>query len=884
MQAEPLPDVAVVVPVHRQPGLLAEALDSVLRQEGIAAHAVVVDDGCPFPETRTVALALARAHPGRIAYLRRANGGLSAARNTGIEFALAAWPGCRALYLLDADNRLHPGFLARALALLDASPPETGWIYPDFDIFGRPGNWSARGPYSLLLHLRENLCEAGSLVRRSVFEQGARFDETMRQGYEDWDFWLQAAGAGFVGRHLPCSGFQYRRRMDSMLAASERDRAGILAHMQQKHAALLTPRALIALAEREAPPLLLLRAGSETAELRADPTPAGDAAALHLPQATAWRRLLDALEAPAAAALPPVVAFAEPAALAALDQAGLLRNLLWHVRILLRDDHLVALHLEAGAAGEIRVATRRDAGAEARPGAAPLLFVRSAVLGEAAREARRGWLASVGGAAPKPRLGLLRVTLPAAPPQAAGGPLPALFAAAAALRRELARRRGAILPDWRPDGRISRAHAAELLLQPWDIGVPWPGTRPGRAREIGLLLPLFSFGGVERVVTHYAEVLRRHGWTPHLFVTGATEALLPDASPFASVNFLHMPEAEWPDGRATHLGAAASGFAGRAGAQDALGLLVAMDAVLATHSLAGHGLAPRLRRLGVATYVGLHVAERGAFGQPDGNPHIALGYEHAYAGFVVVSRQMRDWCAARGVPADKVLLVPNAPGYPADPERLAAALAAREGRRAGPLRVLFLGRLDPQKGIDRLAALVRRTAGGAIAWRVLGRGVLGQEADALADAGLAPEPPAMTPEALDAAYAWADVVVLPSRFEGVPLTLLEAQRFGCVVLATDVGAVREVVTDGVDGVLVRGTLPEDALVETFVRHLEGLAADPGRVARLGRAAAARAAALDWERAMAPWLAHLEAMAAARQAGATPAGAGRGDGDRPSPMR
>jgi hypothetical protein len=84
--------------------------------------------------------------------------------------------------------------------------------------------------------------------------------------------------------------------------------------------------------------------------------------------------------------------------------------------------------------------------------------------------------------------------------------------------------------------------------------------------------------------------------------------------------------------------------------------------------------------------------------------------------------------------------------------------------------------------------------------------------------------------------------------------------------------------------LVRGTLPEDALVETFVRHLEGLAADPGRVARLGRAAAARAAALDWERAMAPWLAHLEAMAAARQAGATPAGAGHGDGDRPRPMR
>jgi glycosyltransferase involved in cell wall biosynthesis len=104
--------IGVIIPAHRQPGLLAEAIASVLAQEGApSAAAVVVDDGCPYPETSRTAVSMAAAHPGRVFALRRRNGGLAAARNTGIEFALAAFPALRALFCLDADNRLHPRFL-----------------------------------------------------------------------------------------------------------------------------------------------------------------------------------------------------------------------------------------------------------------------------------------------------------------------------------------------------------------------------------------------------------------------------------------------------------------------------------------------------------------------------------------------------------------------------------------------------------------------------------------------------------------------------------------------------------------------------------------------------------------------------------------------------
>ena len=102
--------------------------------------------------------------------------------------------------------------------------PEVGWVYPNIDMFGQEWNSDYSGEYSVLRHLEENICEAGSLVRRAVFERGARFDESMRLGFEDWDFWLGAIERGFRGKHLENFGFRYRRRPESMLSDSERDR------------------------------------------------------------------------------------------------------------------------------------------------------------------------------------------------------------------------------------------------------------------------------------------------------------------------------------------------------------------------------------------------------------------------------------------------------------------------------------------------------------------------------------------------------------------------------------------------------------------------------------------------------------------------------------
>ncbi|WP_457302975.1 glycosyltransferase, partial [Phyllobacterium sp. P5_D12] len=181
------------------------------------------------------------------------NGGLSSARNYGIEFALRNFPNLEAVYFLDADNRITPTAIRDILGFMK-SDDKVDWIYPNIDKFGIEWNGNYTTQYSRLLHLTfDNICEAGSLVSRRMLDAGVRFDESMKAGFEDWDFWLQAIGRGFLGANYPFFGFEYRQRAESMLRDSNRTREGILTYIRQKHKKLFAAETLLAWEHEETP-------------------------------------------------------------------------------------------------------------------------------------------------------------------------------------------------------------------------------------------------------------------------------------------------------------------------------------------------------------------------------------------------------------------------------------------------------------------------------------------------------------------------------------------------------------------------------------------------------------------------------------------------------
>jgi glycosyltransferase involved in cell wall biosynthesis len=208
-----------------------------------------------------------------------------------------------------------------------------------------------------------------------------------------------------------------------------------------------------------------------------------------------------------------------------------------------------------------------------------------------------------------------------------------------------------------------------------------------------------------------------------------------------------------------------------------------------------------------------------------GHPYLALAYEHAYDYVLTCSQKMADWLLGMGVPSAKLCAIPNAHGYVVseqERDRIVAARHAFDGTRK--LRVLFIGRFDRQKGLERAVkqAQLAATNGLAIEWRFVGSRVVGDDVDEATAKTLASlsVPAAYETRKLNEHFAWADILFVPSHWEGLPLTILEAMRLGCVPFATRVGAVEEAIADGINGLLIQD-YNDQTVHDTFREILKG---------------------------------------------------------------
>lgn len=201
------PTVSVVIPCYNLGEYLDEAVQSVLDQTYQDFEILIVDDGSTDERTRAL---LASYERPRTRVVRTENRGLSAARNSG-----AAMTSGRYLCMLDADDRLEPSYMQRSVEVLDAEP-DVAFVSHWLRTFGDE-EWTWQ-PESCELPdlLNTNTINGAALVRRDAFLAGGGFDETLREGFEDWDFWITLVERGFRGRILREILFNYRRRADSM--------------------------------------------------------------------------------------------------------------------------------------------------------------------------------------------------------------------------------------------------------------------------------------------------------------------------------------------------------------------------------------------------------------------------------------------------------------------------------------------------------------------------------------------------------------------------------------------------------------------------------------------------------------------------------------------
>jgi len=187
---------------------------------------------------------------------------------------------------------------------------------------------------------------------------------------------------------------------------------------------------------------------------------------------------------------------------------------------------------------------------------------------------------------------------------------------------------------------------------------------------------------------------------------------------------------------------------------------------------------------------------------------------------------------ARLVPADRIRLIDN--GVRTELFRRA------DGTALAPPRVLYAGLLTPRKGLlDLLDASTLLHERGIAHELVLVGGTPDEGGDAEAVVRSAANGHARVlgprqPELMPSVYAEADVFCLPSWWEAMPLSVLEAMAAGLPVVASDVGDVGRAVDDGETGFLVP---PRDP--EVLAQALEKLLTDPALRRRMGDAGQAR---------------------------------------------
>ncbi|HEX4807258.1 MAG TPA: DUF2304 family protein [Conexibacter sp.] len=247
-QASPSdPRVAVIIPCYNDGAVVREAIGSIEEREPV--EVVVVDDGSDDPGTLDV---LARLEADGTRVVRRENGGLAAARATGLDATRAPL-----VYPLDADDLLDPGALG-ALADTLERHPQAGFAWGDYTLFGdydgsyrAPSRWL---PWTLTY---VNPYPVSSMFRRSVLQQagdwrGAPGAQLVgAHGYEDWDLWLRLVKLGVEGVYAGRS--IYRRRLHGgsrLLAHARKRHQDLYRELVERNAEVFERRTLLRGSER----------------------------------------------------------------------------------------------------------------------------------------------------------------------------------------------------------------------------------------------------------------------------------------------------------------------------------------------------------------------------------------------------------------------------------------------------------------------------------------------------------------------------------------------------------------------------------------------------------------------------------------------------------
>lgn len=194
MRKLPLPIVSVIIPNFNYHDFVTSAIDSVQNQTLTNFECIIVDDGSTDNSVQLIKSAIAKDK--RFRLIEKQNGGVSSARNLGIEKAKAPFISC-----LDADDYMLPEFLELCVSAMQVDRG-LGITYSSLQINGNGIAHSFPPAFSWdRFKNRDNQIPSLCVFRKEAWERAGKF-RTYRQPAEDADLYMRIAAIGYRCRKV----------------------------------------------------------------------------------------------------------------------------------------------------------------------------------------------------------------------------------------------------------------------------------------------------------------------------------------------------------------------------------------------------------------------------------------------------------------------------------------------------------------------------------------------------------------------------------------------------------------------------------------------------------------------------------------------------------
>lgn len=203
------PRVSVIIPCYNHAQFIVEAMESVLKQTYYDFECIIINDGST-DNTEEVVLKWIK-NDERFKYFYQENWGLSNARNRGIILSSGVY-----ILPLDSDDKISENYLEKCVKVLELQT-DVKIAYGEAYLFGKSNRKWNLDSYSFEDILYKNMIYCTGLYRKEDWIKVGGYDENLREGLEDWEFWINILKDGGEVVKIKNCYFYYRLKDNSMI-------------------------------------------------------------------------------------------------------------------------------------------------------------------------------------------------------------------------------------------------------------------------------------------------------------------------------------------------------------------------------------------------------------------------------------------------------------------------------------------------------------------------------------------------------------------------------------------------------------------------------------------------------------------------------------------